>query len=718
MVWQGRLPLRGAPYADSHPATACSSQLKHQVGIELFLCQNSATLDGTEHPFISMTSNDFGKPDFPPRHNTWRRSQDNTLLLTREVIACVVRAEDETSLYQTICRVIVARGGYLLAAIFETRPAEQRIVVLHAQGQAKEYLENFEIRLDNSPAGRGPSPLAVRSGRAVAINDVENDPRHAFWNERARLYGIQSVVSVPLKVHGEVRWLLAIYSQKKNAFDPVEIELLELLANDMAYGIETLRTRRERDQAAVLARQATQRLELAARGAGIGIWGYDLDAREPIWDEQTYRLFGHEPGGGLGPDKILAAVLEPEMHWRLHTHRNLCIRTQTLFEMELPVRLPDYSTRWLLTRAHPETDAHGAPSHLIGVVFDVTDQIQARNEQSARRAAEEASRAKSEFISHMSHELRTPLNAVLGFSALMRRAPDTTAAQRKNLDIIHRSGEHLLDLVNDILDMSRIEAGRMPIDIDAVDLRRLVRDVMDMLRVRADEKALELSLDETPDVPHYLRVDQAKLRQVFINLLSNAIKFTPQGGVILRLRWQHDSTGAAWLSIEVQDSGVGLQPQDLDRIFEPFVQVGELSTQGGTGLGLTITRKFIELMGGTISLESTPGEGTTFRVGLPVIEATAAEVPTPLPVSDSIHLAQDASPEALTPKTLAALPAALRQVLRDALISLDSERIEAIIAQVAQCDALLGEVLAHHAEQYHYTPILEALEQPPEGATA
>ncbi len=664
-----------------------------------------------------MTSNDSGKPAFPPHQITWRRSQDNTLLLTREVISSVIRAEDETSLYQSICRAVVERGGYLLAAIFETRPAEQRIEVLHAYGQAAGYLDGVDIRLDDSPAGRGPSPLAARSGRAVAINDVETDPSHAFWNERARPYGIQSMVSVPLKVDGEVRWLMTIYSQKKNAFNPIEIELLELLANDVAYGIEALRTRRERDQATLLARLAMQRLELAARGAGIGIWEYDLDAREPLWDDQAYRLFGHEPGGGLVPDEIVAAALGSQMHLRLRVHRNWCIRTQTPFEMELPINLPDGGTRWLITRAQPETDAQGAPSHLIGVIFDVTDQVQARNEQAARRAAEEASRAKSEFISHMSHELRTPLNAVLGFSVLMRRAPDTTAAQRKNLDIIQRSGEHLLDLVNDILDMSRIEAGRMPMDIGAVDLRRLVRDVMDMLRVRADEKELELSLDETAEVPHYLRVDQAKLRQVLINLLSNAIKFTPQGGVILRLRWQHDSTGA-WLSIEVQDSGVGLQPQDLDRIFEPFVQVGEFSTQGGTGLGLTITRKFIELMGGTISLESTPGEGATFRVSLPVIEATAAEVPTPLPVSDSIDLAQDASPEALAPKALAALPPALRQALRDALISLDSERIEAVIAQVAQCDALLGEVLAHHADQYHYTPVLAALEQHPEGATA
>jgi signal transduction histidine kinase len=677
-----------------------------------------------EHPgwhlsTMSPTSNDSGKPDLIPRQAPWRRSQDNTLLLTREVIACVVRAEDEASLYQSICRVIVERGDYLLAAIFEIQPVEQRIKVLHAYGQATGYLDGVEIRIDDSPAGRGPTGQSVRSGRPVAVNDVQGDPNYGYWSERARQYAIQSSVSVPLKVRGEVRWLLTIYSRKQNAFEPVEVELLELLANDLAYGIDALLTRRERDQAAVRARLATQRLDLAARGAGIGIWEYDLDAKEPIWDAQTYRLFGHAPDSPLGPDEIVAVALGPPMHLRLRVHRNWCIRNQTLFEMELPIHLPDDSQRWLMTRARPEVDPQGVAKHLVGVIFDVTDQVQARNEQAARRLVEEASRAKSEFIARMSHELHTPLHVVLGFSALMRQDPGFTLAQLRNIDIIHHSGEHLLSLVNDILDLSRIEAGRMPMDSGATDLRSLVRDVMDMMRVRAEEKRLALVLDETPAAPHYLRVDQVKLRQVLINLLSNAIKFTQQGRVTLRLSGQHDGKDQR-LHIEVQDSGVGLHTQDLDRIFEPFVQVGEFSTQGGSGLGLAITRQFVELMGGTISVQSTPGAGSTFRVELPAALAAASEVAaspsdTRLAERQTAALRQDTAPEILPPQSLTVLPPALRQALQEALISLDSHRIEAVISQVSPCDASLGRALAHLAGQYHYTPILVALAQQEKG---
>lgn len=770
------------------------------------------------------------------------------MLLTREVTACVIRAEDEDALYQSICRVIVERGGYLLAAIFALRQEEQRIEVLHAQGQARDYLKDIDIRLDDSPAGRGPSPQAARTGQAVAINDVATDPRHAYWNERARPYGIQSMVSIPLKVRGQVRWLLTIYAGKPNAFDPVEVELLELLASDVAYGIEALRTRRERDQAALLARQATHRMELAAHGAGIGIWEYRLASREPAWDRQTYRLFGHEPEGGLGPDEIVAAALGSELHQRLRAQRNQCIRTQTLFEMELPARLPDGSTRWLMTRARPETTPKGVPSHLIGVIFDVTDQVQARSEQAARRAAEDASQAKSEFISHMSHELRTPLNAVLGFSALMRRDPGITAAQRRHLQIIHRSGEHLLGLVNSILDMSKIEAGRMALELSAFDLDALVGDVTDMMRARAQEKGLGLVLDVQEKLVRHLQADPAKLRQIIINLLSNAIKFTDYGSVRMQLRQHRDEQGRLQLTIQVQDSGVGLHDQDVERIFEPFVQVGTPSTQGGTGLGLAITRQFIALMGGNISVRSSPGKGSTFQVNLPVTEAAAADVPEAAPASGDIaglapdqprwrilvmedrqdnallmtrlleevgfdvrvalhagagidtfrqwqphliwmdlnmpgmdglqatqHLRtlpggsqvrialvtaatldaqqqaqmtasgvdalvrkpyppqeiydcmarllgvryvqrqHDAPQQSAPTETLAtqlkALPLTLRRTLWDALISLDARRIDAVIAQAAQSDGALGELLARHAAQYQYTPILAALEK-------
>jgi signal transduction histidine kinase/DNA-binding response OmpR family regulator len=246
------------------------------------------------------------------------------------------------------------------------------------------------------------------------------------------------------------------------------------------------------------------------------------------------------------------------------------------------------------------------------------------NALKSQKQAEEANLAKSRFLSTMSHELRTPLNAILGFSGLMRNDLNLNDEQRQNLDIINRSGEHLLSLINDVLDMSKIEAGRVVLEIAPFDFGVLVRDIMDMLSKRAEIKGLQLLLDQSLEFPRYIKSDQEKLRQVIVNLVGNAIKFTHRGSVTLRVGVK---SGDA-LIIEVEDSGVGISEADQQRVFEPFVQLGQQS-QKGTGLGLAIVREYIRLMGGQIEIQSTAGIGSLFRVILPLQRATGAEIISP-----------------------------------------------------------------------------------------
>lgn len=244
----------------------------------------------------------------------------------------------------------------------------------------------------------------------------------------------------------------------------------------------------------------------------------------------------------------------------------------------------------------------------------------------AKEKAEAANRAKSVFLANMSHELRTPLNAVLGFSQLMRNDPATTGDQRENLDIIARSGEHLLSLINDVLDMSKIEAGRTILEPEDIDLGGMIRDIIDMMNIRAEAKGLQLTLDQSSDFPRYIHADPAKLRQMLINLLGNAIKYTNEGGIVLRLGATPTDDSKVRLACEVEDSGIGISEEDLERIFESFAQVGEQANDKGTGLGLAITRQYVELMGGELAVESKVGKGSVFRFEIPVERVAAEEV--------------------------------------------------------------------------------------------
>ena len=243
----------------------------------------------------------------------------------------------------------------------------------------------------------------------------------------------------------------------------------------------------------------------------------------------------------------------------------------------------------------------------------------------AKDAAEDASRAKSAFLANMSHELRTPLNAILGFSNLLRTS-SATEAQRADLEIINRAGEHLLDLINDVLDLSKIDSGRIELAITTVDLQAVISDITELMRLRATERGLELSLDFPPELPRFIRADAEKLRQVAINLVGNAIKYTERGSVAVRLRAAPAADGEILvLTLEVEDTGVGIAPEEQANIFDAFVQAGRQANQKGTGLGLAITRQFVQLMGGTVHVESSPGEGSRFWVEIPVQRVASSE---------------------------------------------------------------------------------------------
>ncbi len=270
--------------------------------------------------------------------------------------------------------------------------------------------------------------------------------------------------------------------------------------------------------------------------------------------------------------------------------------------------------------AHILQTLHQYKEHLEQVVDQRTAELVV-----ARDQALAASRVKSAFLANMSHELRTPLNAILGFSNLLRDR-GASEQQRHDLDIINRSGEHLLGLINDVLDVAKVEAGGSKLEATACDLGRLIEDVKDMVGPRALQKGLALRV-ERPQAPLFVRIDPSRLRQVLINLLNNAVKFTDRGSVTLRMKASPAiDTGEVLLTFEVEDTGEGIAAGDQAAIFEAFVQAGTAKRHEGAGLGLTISRQIIELMGGTIQVESVHGQGSCFRTEIRVERAQESEV--------------------------------------------------------------------------------------------
>ena len=276
-------------------------------------------------------------------------------------------------------------------------------------------------------------------------------------------------------------------------------------------------------------------------------------------------------------------------------------------------------TNRLLSRAHEELDQR---------VQERTAQLVA-----AKEAAVAASRAKSQFVANMSHEIRTPMNGVLGFLELLR-GEQLTERQRSYVEMALTSGETLLQLINDILDFSKIEAGKLMMAETELDLQRLVEEIVEFFGAQAAAKGIELASSIDAGVPVALRGDPVRLRQVLVNLLGNALKFTDRGEVTLHVLREAEEAGTVLLRFEVRDTGVGIPPEALPRIFHAFSQGDGSTTRryGGTGLGLAIARELVQMMGGEISAESTPGEGSAFRFTAR-LEKQAAPSPAAAPFS-------------------------------------------------------------------------------------
>jgi PAS domain S-box-containing protein len=474
---------------------------------------------------------------------------------------------------------------------------------------------------------------AIERERVIAAHDARTDPRTSgFAASYLDAHGITSMLDVPLRGPATVTGVFcAEHVGPARTWTVDEQNFAVSTANLIAVAVADQQRREALSQVA----ESDKRAHMILDTAHDAFVGMDATSRIVQWNAQAEQTFGWTKAEAIG--RNLADTIIPAAFREAHNNG----MARFLATGEAPVVNRRLELRGLHRLGHefPIEITITSPmrrddGYFFGAFLrDISDRIE-RDEllRRAKEAAEAATQAKSEFLANMSHELRTPLNGVIGYAQLLQRDRAMNAAQREALDAIAKCGAHLLDLINDVLDLSKIEAGRIDIEQTATDLKQLTTDLHHVVADSARRKGLFLSMAIAPNVPRRVAADGRHLRQVLLNLVGNAIKFTSSGEVRLDISLEDDHR----LAFAVTDTGIGVDAEELAEIFEAFTQTKSGAAAGGTGLGLTISRHLLNAMGAELNVESTVGEGSRFYFTLPLIalpddpsaDATIATQPT------------------------------------------------------------------------------------------
>ncbi len=385
----------------------------------------------------------------------------------------------------------------------------------------------------------------------------------------------------------------------------------------------------ERKQAEEALRANEERFQLAMRGANEGLWDWNLEKNEVYYSPRWKQILGYgEQELSSHPTEFFERLHPDDIPQSLEKVTAYFERKIPHYEITVRMQHKQGHYVWILSRGIAVWNPQGKALRMVGTHMDLTAQKQTEDALSqAKEAAEVANRAKTVFLANMSHELRTPLNAILGYAQLFKRDKTLNAKQQESIAVIQRSGEYLLTLISDVLDVSKIEANRMVLFPVEFDFKHFINEINELFLMRSKQKGIDFHYQFITQLPTVIQADETRLRQIIINLLSNAVKFTKQGEVIFKVGSTQASSShfPNWkIRFQVEDTGIGIASEELSKIFKPFQQVGERNYQmQGTGLGLAISQKLVEMMGGQLHVESTLGEGSTFWMELDLREVSS-----------------------------------------------------------------------------------------------
>lgn len=504
--------------------------------------------------------------------------------------------------------------------------------------EAEEHIQKMNSLISNP--SQGLSGWVTTTGKSIRVANVKMDDRYVNTFDQ-----ITSGVYVPLKIGERVIGSISVESELENAFSEQDERMLVTLAGQAAIAIENanlfskLETElfqrqliedevrqlnaelENRVEERTLQIEATKRrLELATHAGQIGVWEYIPKENKVIWDERMYMIHHVHTGEFEGTSESWAKYIHPHDVEKSQINTQFAFTENLLLNNEHRIIWPDGTVRFISTSATPVFSEDGnKPDRVIGICIDITDNKKFEEALKLTNAEmENALQVKDEFLANMSHELRTPLNAILGISESLEEQiiGKLNEKQSKYVGIIKESGRHLLELINDILDISKIEAGRMELDFHAIGVEKLCQASLRMIKELAQKKNIQVSFKLNGEVKTIMG-DERRLKQVLVNLLSNAVKFTAQGKKIgLEVNGYPEKNE---VTFSVWDTGIGIAQEDLKYLFKPFVQLdaGLAREYQGTGLGLALVAQMVRLHGGLVSANSEPNKGSTFTITLP-----------------------------------------------------------------------------------------------------
>jgi PAS domain S-box-containing protein len=531
--------------------------------------------------------------------------------LISQINNLIIRTHNQEELFQEICNIAVNFGKFRMSWIGLITD-DKRIITEAFAGYESGYFTKSNITtINDEPEGRGPTGIATREARTVICNDISNEEMMKPWRKDALERGYNSLISIPLMVRNKIIGAFNLYSEEKNFFSSEEeITLLEKIILNISFALEKIQVEEDRKKTEDKIRQLSQAVEQSPVSIVItNTFGKIEYVNQKFIETTKYTLeeaIGQNPrflksgytSQGEYKELWQTIVGGKEWHGEFHNKR----KDGTLF--------------WESASISPIVNTEGKTTHFIAIKEDITDRKNVEKELvKSKERAEESDRLKLVFLANMSHEIRTPMNGILGFTELLKAPHISSEEQQEYISIIEKSGKRMLNIINDIISISKVESGQIEVSKDETNINEQLEYIYTFFKPEANLKGIDLTLQKLlSSKNNYIKTDREKLYAVLTNLVKNAIKFTNEGSIEIGCEKK-----GGYLEFFVKDTGLGIPISQKKIIFERFRQANETisRTHEGSGLGLAISKAYVEMLDGRIWVESQEGKGSTFYFTIP-----------------------------------------------------------------------------------------------------